>query len=185
MDSSTITKSARLSSFSGLRKDFQTWWIRFVAYAYMCKFLAALKKGGEASMPSSDAVVIEMTSETGKKIAAAKERNALAMSNLTMAFETENLFGLIYKTMSNDLPGGLAHEVVVQLFNKYSPGDIISRVELMQMLNAVSIKDAEDPSVLFEQVSANQDQYDTVAHKIDEEELIAVIMGAAPEKYLS
>jgi hypothetical protein len=89
-------------SFSGLRKDFQTWWIRFVAYANMCKFLTALKNGGEASMPSSDAVVIDITTKAGKKIAAAKEINLLAMDNLTMALETENLFGIIYKTMSTD-----------------------------------------------------------------------------------
>jgi hypothetical protein len=71
-------------------------------YANMCKFLAALKAGGEASMPSSDSAVIDLTTDAGKMISAAKERNSLAMANLTMAFETENLFGLIYKTMSTD-----------------------------------------------------------------------------------
>jgi hypothetical protein len=108
MEPTSITKLVSLPSFSGLRKDFQTWWIRFVAYANVCKFLAALKNGGEASMPSRDAVVIDMTSNAGKKIAAAEERNLLAMANLRVAFETENLFGLIYKTMSNDWPAGLA-----------------------------------------------------------------------------
>jgi hypothetical protein len=68
----------------------------------MCKFLPALKNGGEASMPSGDSVVIDTTTEPGKMVAAAKERNALAMANLTMAFELENLFGIIYKTMSTD-----------------------------------------------------------------------------------
>jgi hypothetical protein len=145
MDSTPITKLVRMPSFSGLREDFQTWWIRFVAYANVCKFLGALKKGGEASMPSSDAVVIDIATEQGKMVAKAKERNSLAMANLTMAFETENLFGLIYKTMSTDWPGGLAHEVVVQLFNKYSsPDDRISRVELRTMLNGVSMRDTED-----------------------------------------
>jgi hypothetical protein len=149
----------------------------------MCKFLAALKAGGESSMPSSDSVVIDLTTDAGKMLSAAKERNSLVMATLTMAFETENLFSLIYKTMSSDWPAGLAHEVVVQLFNKYSPDDRISRVELRTMLNGVSIKEAEDPSILFEQVSAIQNRYDTDTHKIEEEELIAVVMGAAPEKY--
>jgi hypothetical protein len=80
----------------------------------MCKFLAALKAGGESSMPSSDSVVIDLTTDAGKMISAAKERNSLTMANLTMAFETENLFGLIYKTMSTDWPARLAHEIVVQ-----------------------------------------------------------------------
>jgi hypothetical protein len=133
----------------------------------MCNFLEALKKDGEASMPSSDSVVIDITTDAGKMVAAAKKRNALAMANLTMAFPTENLFGIIYKTMSTDWPAGLAHEVVVQLFNKYSPDDRISRVELRTMLNGVSMKDAEDPSILFEQVSAIQNRYGTDTHHIE------------------
>jgi hypothetical protein len=121
----------------------------------MCKFLPALKNGGEASMPLSDSVVIDTTTDTGMRIASAKERySSLAMSNLRMAFESENLFGLICKTMTNDWPGGLAHEVIMQLFNNYSPDNRISRVELRTMLNEVSMKDAEDPSALFEQVSS-------------------------------
>jgi hypothetical protein len=122
----------------------------------VCKFLAALKNGGKASMPFSDAVVIDMTSNSGKMIAAAKERKSSSMDNLTMAFQTENSFGLTYKTMSNDWPAGLAHKVVVKLFNKYIPDDRISRVELRTMLNGVSIKNAGDPSIVFEQVSAMQ-----------------------------
>jgi hypothetical protein len=114
MEVTSSMKPVRLPPFSGARKDFHTWWIRVVAYADMCKFLAALKAGRESSMPSSDSVVINLTTGAGKMISAAKERNSLAMANLKMAFETENLFGLIYKTMSTDWPAGLAHEVVVQ-----------------------------------------------------------------------
>jgi hypothetical protein len=81
-------------------------------------------------------VVIDITTDASKIVAAAKERNWLHdMANLTMAFQTENIFGLIYKTMSNDWPARLAHKVVVQLFNKYSQDDIISIVELRTMLN--------------------------------------------------
>jgi hypothetical protein len=141
---------------SGLGKDFQAWWIRFIAFAKVCKFLAALKNGGEASMPSSDSVVIDIATGVSKKVVAAKERNSLAMANLTMAFQMEIIFGLTCKSMSNNWPAGWAHEVVVQLFNKYSPDDRISRVELRSMLNGVSMRDAEDPSILFEQVSVIQ-----------------------------
>jgi hypothetical protein len=43
--------STRLPSFSGLLKDFQAWWVRFIAYASEGKFIAALQKGGENTMP--------------------------------------------------------------------------------------------------------------------------------------
>jgi hypothetical protein len=107
MEVTSNMKMAQLPSFSGAREDFHTWRIRLVAYANMCKFLAALKTDGEASMPSSDSVVINIATDTGKMVAAAKERSALAMANLTMAFKSENLFGLIYKTTSTDWPGGV------------------------------------------------------------------------------
>jgi hypothetical protein len=102
-------------------------------------------------------------------------------SNLTMTFITEGSLGMIYKAMSNhDWPAGLAYQVVVLLFKKFSPDDRISRVELRTMLNAVTMKVNEaDPSVLFEPVSAIQNGYDTVNHKIDKEELIAVVMGTS------
>lgn len=185
MEQTNPTKSAKLPSFSGLRKDYQTWWVRFIAYATVWKFSAALVTGGETTMPSSDAAVLDEMTVTGKASTAAKQRNALAMANLTMAFETEGLLGIVYKSTSSRWPAGLAHEVVAQLQKKYSPDDRISRVELRTMLNAVSMKTTEDPSVLFEQVSAIRNRYDTAAHQIDEEELIAVIMGAAPKEFIS
>ncbi len=75
--------------------------------------------------------------------------------------------------MSKDWPAGLAHKVVVELFNKYyNPDDRIPRVELRAMLNGVSMKDAQDPSVPFEQISAIHNRYETATHQIDEEELV-------------
>jgi hypothetical protein len=51
---------------------------------------------------------------------------------------------------------------------------MISRVELRTMLTLVTMKVNEEQSILLEQVSAIQNWHNTVTHKIDEEELIAV-----------
>jgi hypothetical protein len=74
---------------------------------------------------------------------------------------------------------------LVLLLRKFSPDDGISRVELVTMLNAVTMKVNEDLSIPFEQVSAIQNWYNTVTHQIDEEELIAIVMGAAPKEFIS
>jgi hypothetical protein len=58
-------------------------------------------------------------------------------------------------------------------------------MELRTMHNRVSMRDAEDLSMLFEQVRAIRNGYNTVTHQIKEEELIAAVVGAAPEEYLS
>jgi hypothetical protein len=85
------------------------------------KFIAALQKGGESTMPQkSESEVIDETTSPGKEKAAAKQWNALlTTANLTMAFETKGLLGMIYKAMSNDWPAGLAYQVVV-LFSRNS-----------------------------------------------------------------
>jgi hypothetical protein len=51
--------------------------------------------------------------------------------------------------MSNDWPAGLAYQVMVLLFKKFSPDDRISRVELRTILNAVTMEVNEDLSILF------------------------------------
>jgi hypothetical protein len=103
-----LTKlTAGLPLFSRLRKDFQAcWWVRFVAYASVWEFLAALQKNGESTLPQSDTEVIDETTSAGKEKAAAKQRNALAMANLTLAFVTEVSLPMVYKAMNNDWPEG-------------------------------------------------------------------------------
>jgi hypothetical protein len=47
-------------------------------------------------MPSSQATVIDEGTPERVKQAAAKKRNAVAMANLTMAFETDGVMALVY-----------------------------------------------------------------------------------------
>jgi hypothetical protein len=91
----SITKSVKLPSFSGLRKDFQAWWVRFIVFTAVWQFLAALQIGGESALPQREAEVIDKTIADGKLAAQAKQRNGIA--NLTMAFEAEGSLEMIYK----------------------------------------------------------------------------------------
>ncbi len=50
----SITKSVKLPSFSGLRKDFQSCWERSIAYASVGKFSVAPSNGGESTTPSTE-----------------------------------------------------------------------------------------------------------------------------------
>ena len=175
------TKSTKLPSFTGLRKDFQMWWLRFLAYGCVWKFERALVIGGESTLPANWRVIIDEATEEGKEAAAAIKRNNVAMANFTMAFGSEGLFGMIYKTKTTDWPSGLAHKVVAQLIKKYNPEDRMSRVELRTQLGKVSMKVTDDPNILFEQVSAIRNRFESANHAIDEDELIAVVMDKAPE----
>jgi hypothetical protein len=155
-----------------------------MAFATVFKFTLALKVGGETALvnETEDSTVDESTA-AGKALGAAMKRNALAMANLTMAFTNETTMGLVWKAMNDDWPGGLAHLVVAALFKKYQPQDTITRVELRQMLADVSMQAGEDPATLFEQVSSIENRYNTATRKIEEEDLIAVVLSAASEEY--
>ena len=181
----TESKSVRLPTFGGAQKDFQIWWTRFLAYGSVYKFAAALKESDDVDLPASDADVLDLTKDEGKRQDAARKRNNVAMANFTMAFTSEALMGLVFKAQSAEWPGGKASRVVKALMTKYMPKDRISRVELRQMLASVAMKDNDNPATLFEQISAIENKYNTATSKIEEEELIAVVMTAAPKAYVS
>jgi hypothetical protein len=184
MESVNYVKSAQLPAFTGQRQDFQTWWIRFQAFAGVWGFSSALIPGGDTDMPVSDAVVLDLSKTADLKAVKAKQRNALALSHLTMALGTQSSFGMVYKTQTTEWPGGLAHLVVKLMQKKYNPDDRIARVELRSLLSSVAMKANEDPGVLFEQVCTIQNRYAAATHQIDEEELLAVVMKAAAPAYV-
>lgn len=183
MMDSAVEKTVKLPTFDGERKNFHVWWTRFKAYATVYKFSAALKIGGEADLPQKEDDVLDETKSDEKRKADARKRNGVAMANLAMSFTTESLMGMIYKAVTTEYPGGLAHLVVQALFKKYEPDDKITRVEMRELLAKVSMKANQDPTSLFEQISAIQNRYNNASRKIDEEDLIAVILKAAPKDY--
>jgi hypothetical protein len=121
-----IAKTIKLPQFEGGRDDFQMWWTRFSCYAMMYKFAECLKATVETDLLALEAVGANETQEETD----ARKRNTLAMYNFTLAFASEGLMGIIYKSRSNEWPNGKAHKVVEQLFKKFKPSDTISRVEM-------------------------------------------------------
>ena len=53
------------------------------------------------------------------------------------------------------------------------------------MLNKVTMKKEQGASTLFEQLSAIQNHYNTATRQINEEDLITVVLDAAPDEYKS
>jgi hypothetical protein len=62
--------------------------MRFVAFATVYKFVEAVNKDApeDNDLPTSEAEVLDASSTGDKKKIAAKNRNAVAMANLSMAF---------------------------------------------------------------------------------------------------
>jgi hypothetical protein len=94
-----------------------------------CLWSRPCSEGGDADMPSSQATVIDEGTPERMKQTAAKKRNAVAMANLTMAFETDGVMALVYESVTSAWRSGLAHLIVTALFKKYQPKDTMTRVE--------------------------------------------------------
>eukprot|EP00957_Ditylum_brightwellii_P095762 7296407-Ditylum_brightwellii.AAC.1 len=89
--------------------------------------------------------------------------NAIAVCNFTMSFTMEALMSLIYKSMTTNWPSGKANVIVVLLHKKYSPKDLVSKVELWRNLNSIIMKKDEDLDHLFETLLGLENQYNTAS----------------------
>ena len=157
-------KSVRLPIFDGAHKSFQIWWVRFLAYSNVMKFKTALFRN-TSQLPESDSTSLDDSIAEQALLKIAKTKNATAMAHLTMAFTSESTMGIVYKSMTVEWPEGIAYLVVESMMKKYKPQDTITRVELRQKLNKVSMKKGQDPSTIFEQICSIENQYKQCAWK--------------------
>jgi hypothetical protein len=56
--------------------------------------------------------------------------------------------------MDSDWPSGPAHKAMKELEIKYQPQDMMTQVELRQILNKVSVKKSNKPATIFQQISS-------------------------------
>ena len=96
----------------------------------------------------------------------------IAIACLTASFQDDGLLNMVEQSMTSDWPSGLAYVVIDELFKKYRPVDMISRVEMRSRLNNVSMKANDDPRILFDQLASIQCAYNSTTRKIDPDDLM-------------
>ena len=102
-----------------------------------------------------------------------------------MAFTVESNMTMFMQAQTDEWQSGLAWKVVKELPEKYKPNNNMARVEAQMMLNNVSMKNDDDPSLLFEQISQIQNQVGLVAHTIKDGDLIASALAVELIEYRS
>jgi len=102
-----------------------------------------------------------------------------------MAFNNNGIMGMVSKAMTQEWPDGLAYLVVQNLMKRFRPVDTISKVEMRQRLNQVTMKEGSNPSLLFEKLATIEDQFISPGARLDETDLIAVVLDVAPREYQS
>jgi hypothetical protein len=69
-----------------------------------------------------------------------------------------------------------------ELDKEFKPSDIISKVEMRQKLNQVSLRKGSNLAVRFETLATIEDQYNGVGD-IDESDLIEILLDVATQEY--
>ena len=170
--------------FKGEKEEFQVWWMRFKGHAARGRFIMALSPTKEADLPLTEASVIDETTPSGKLQAAAKQRNADAMGSLIIACQHPTMISYIYESQTTDWPGGLAHVVIARLLAAYQPTHRDAEVEIRRALNALKMEATEPPDVLFAQISAIKNWFNSGGMiKVNDETLIMMVHEVAPPEY--
>ena len=118
--------------FDGRNKNFQMWWTKFKAYGTMAGFMEILTPTRSTKLPGrEDMQDCHNLTEAQKELKVRYiMKNRVAIMNLTMAFQTQELMDLIQQTQDDDWPTGQTHLLVKRLLNKYHPHDIMAGVEM-------------------------------------------------------
>eukprot|EP00957_Ditylum_brightwellii_P211345 15366072-Ditylum_brightwellii.AAC.5 len=156
---------------------------QFHAYGTVYGFSQSIQRTVDPDLPEMEGATVDEMQPTGVKQAKALKLNTIAMCNLTMAFTTKPLMGMIYTAIKIEWPSGLASSVVESLHIKYAPKDLVSKIELRQELNSTSLKKEDDPAKLFEKISALQNIYSTATYQIPLDEMIDTVLEKAPKEY--
>jgi hypothetical protein len=128
-DSTDATmKSVKVPTFNGKKEAFQTWWIRFKAFANAYGFLPALSAKAEKDLPTTE----DNEAEINVDQQAAVKRNNMALYCLTLAFTTDEVMGFYHKGISEEHPSGLAWLIVKALHARFKPQGTISTYEIQK-----------------------------------------------------
>ena len=89
MDSDTTSRSVRIPTFDGDKKNLAIWNTRFQTYAGMLGFEVEISEDKDANLPEQHDTDIDEDTPEGKKQAKAKRQNVYVFANYTLAFTTK------------------------------------------------------------------------------------------------
>ena len=179
MSSETEVKTVSLPLFSGKKEDYSVWRKRFMAYANIKKFGAALVSG--FNLPT-DPEKLTGTDEHKNQMKKNVVMNNLAVACLTMALQTEDDLDYLNNLATKAYEDGIAHGVVTLLRDAHRPSDRLTAVEAETEMRKVQLNDTDDPDEYFKKVSVVRSKYKN-SKTFDESTLIANVMAGVSECY--
>eukprot|EP00957_Ditylum_brightwellii_P041749 3161392-Ditylum_brightwellii.AAC.1 len=134
--SEEISSLLKIPVFDGEEGHYQSWMIRFQAYARVKGFSTALKISSDLPATEEEIGMLDPTQPKEKKAIAAGKRNVLAMAHITMALGTETLINMVNTVSNKDWPGGLAYKLIEVLEEEYQPTNRVAGVEMKRKMSS-------------------------------------------------
>jgi Arginine methyltransferase-interacting protein, contains RING Zn-finger len=177
------SKSIKLPTWNGDREAFQLWWTRFKAYASKDGWAKALKPSFANELPSKEEGAFDSNPAIAKTQKEAVKMNSEAVWAITMALTSNSIMTKYYATIDDDYPEGVAWKTIHAILTEYQPKDDIAAIEYHDRLALVSMKDNEDPKVLYEKLNVIRNMYSHANFVVQESELVSMAMQKAPDLY--
>ena len=183
-DEDVVLASLKLPVFDGDQEKYQAWLKRFNAYARVKGFSKVLSVDCKTELPDKEEDMdgYDKSKASEKKKYDVGVRNNVAVAQLTLAL-CDSLLSIIAKSETTEWPGGVAYKIMEALDDKYNPKDLISRVEMRRRLNRVKMSRKEDPDTLFLQLASIESEFSNKTLKIEQDDLVAVVIEKSPVEY--
>ena len=113
-------------------------------------FGEAVRTKLETDPPSSNAEILNLKMDEGKRKDKVRERSRRAVAALSIALAQDPVaMSYVYGGILVEYPDGLASTIVKSLEEKYAPDKQTGKTDMTMELMAVSMKAGEDPAELF------------------------------------
>jgi hypothetical protein len=92
---------------------------------------------------------------------------------------------MVSRAVTKECSDRLAYLIVINLMKRYRPIDTKPKVQMWQKLNHRNMQNYSNTTLLFGKLTSIQDQFLAPGVKIDEADLIAMVLDIAPVEYQS
>jgi gag-polypeptide of LTR copia-type len=168
-------KTIKSYPFSGKKKDFKMWQIKFQAYLTYHKCIDIITD--DTYKAPTKATVLDPANSAHKPEIAKRDQNIRAFMLLTLAMTDAVSFEAVDSSKTADLPDGDAKLAWTTLNNIYQPSNKSELQALRQQFNHCALTDASyPPDKWFAKLETLKIEMKNMKHVIDDDVMIAQIL---------
>jgi len=163
-------------SFSGRRKDWACWKVRFIGTAHKKEFRDILLK----QVTAPEEYKSDMTDE--EKILL--KQHDFGFTELMLSMKDDRLMMMVSNSITREHPTGDLIVAWEKLCNEFSPKDVDAKLDLYDSIRQTKLEFGRNPDHWYEEFNNKLNKLNVeFGEKLSEEELIHIILTNLPDEY--